>query len=179
MQCWRCYHETAYPTCPECGARVLVQRPRTRRVLEQEARVNRRRAWVFGVGVAFGIGTAPFVVVYNPGATPWVAMYEGALAALLLWALGQLSSYEESYHEFHDTYINVGHNYAWPAYTAYHATIGVGLTNFMVVEFGAAVVWALMCLVTDGAIDMTCGLLCLMAAFIAWFFSSSLRLHWY
>jgi hypothetical protein len=156
-----------------------VQRPRTRRVLEQEARVNRRRAWVFGVGVAFGIGTAPFVVVYNPGATPWVAMYEGALAALLLWALGQLSSYEESYHEFHDTYINVGHNYAWPAYTAYHATIGVGLTNFMVVEFGAAVVWALMCLVTDGAIDMTCGLLCLMAAFIAWFFSSSLRLHWY
>jgi hypothetical protein len=150
-----------------------------RRTLEQEARTNRRRAWVFGVGIAFGIGSAPFIVIYNPDAVPWVAMYEGALAALLLWALGQLSPYEDSYHEFHDTYINVGHNYAWPAYTAYHATRGQGLTNFMVVEFGAAVVWALMCLATQGAIDFTCGLLCLMAAFIAWIFSSSLKLHWY
>jgi len=179
VQCWRCYRETAYPTCPECGARVLARRPGTRRALEWEARINRRRAWVFGIGVAFGIGSAPFMVSNNPRGVPWLSMYEGALAALLLWALGQLSSYEDSYHEFHDTYVNAGHNYAWPAYTAYQATIGPGLTNFMVVEFGAAVVWALLCLVTCGAIDMTCGVLCLMAAFIAWFFTSSLRLHWY
>jgi len=157
----------------------MTRQPRMRRLLEQESRTNRRRAWVFGVGVAVGIGSAPFMVIYNPDAIPWVAMYEGALAALLLWALGQLNTYEDSYHEFRDTYINAGHNYAWPAYTAYHATIGPGLTNFMVVEFGAAVVWAMMCLVTQGDIDMTCGMLCLMAAFVAWFFTSSLRLHWY
>lgn len=150
-----------------------------RRVLEREARTNRRRAGLFAFGLAFGIASAPFMVEFNPDGVPWLALYEGALVALLLYALGQVVSYEDAWHEFHDTYVNFYHNYVWPAYTAYEATVGPGLTNFMVVELGAAVCCALLFAVTGGAMGIGCAMLCGLAAFVAWFFSSCIKLHWY
>jgi hypothetical protein len=119
------------------------------------------------------------MVENNPGGVPWLAVYMGALASLFLHALGQLTPYEDAYHEFHDTYINAGHNYAWPAYTAYQLTLGPGLTNFMVVELGAVTVWGLLALASGGAVDVACGLLLMLAAFVAWLLSSALKLHWY
>lgn len=153
--------------------------PRMRRILAREARVNRRRAALFAFGLVFGIASAPFMVEFNPSGVPWLAVYEGALVALLLYALGQVVAYEDAWHEFYDTYINFYHNYTWPAYTAYEATIGPGLTNFMVVELGAAVCCALLFFVTGGVMDIGCAMLCSLAAFVAWFFSSCIKLHWY
>ncbi len=181
MVCHRCYHETYYHhRCPQCGERLLVTlAPRMRRALDREACANRRRAWVLGVGLLFGVGSAHFMAEFNPYGVPWLAVYMGALMPLFLYLVGQLNPYEESWHEFHETYINFQHQYAWPIYTAYHATAGEGLTNFMVAEFGIATCCALMALVTMGAFDIGCAFLCVMAGIVSWFFSSCLKLHWY
>ena len=147
--------------------------------LKREARINRRRACVFGVGLVGSIIAAPYMCEYNPGGIPWVAVYAGALVALLLWAIGQLTPYEDAYHEFTDTYGSVSHNCAWPAHTSYNLTFGPGVTNFVIVEIGVVLVSGTLCLVTGGTMGIGCALICAFAAFMAWLFSSCLKLHWY
>jgi hypothetical protein len=179
--CPRCYHETYYHhRCPECGERLLVSlAPRMRRVLAREARINRRRARVVGLGIILGLASAPLMAEYNPYGLLGLAVHLGALAPLWLFLVGQLSPYEDSWHEFYETYVNAGHQYAWPAYMVYQATWGEGLTNFMVVELGIATCCALAALLTGGAFDIGCTLICCLAGIVSWFFSSCLKLHWY
>ena len=181
MRCAKCYRDTYHHhACPDCGTRLsTLLSPRMRNQLKREAKTNRRRAILFGFGIIFGICSAPLMAEHNPGGIPWLAVYMGALVAFLLWALGELSPYEDSWHEFHETYINAYHNYAWPVWTGWNLTVGPGITNFVVVELGVVIVAGLMCIVTHGAMDIGCVLICGFAAFIAWFFSSCLKLHWY
>jgi hypothetical protein len=147
--------------------------------LAREARTNRRRACVLGLGLAVGTLSAPLMAEYNRVALAYLGMYVGALVPLLLCVAGQLLPYEDSWHEFQDTYVNPGHTYLWPVYTAYEATFGVGLTNFMVVEIGVVACAGFMALATSGVFDVGCVLLCSMTAVVSWFFSSCLKLHWY
>jgi hypothetical protein len=153
--------------------------PRMRRVLAREAHINRRRAWVVGTGILVGLASAPLMAQLNPGGLIGLAIHIGVLTPVFLCVVGQLSPYDECWHEFHDTYVNAGHQYAWPFYVLYHGTVGEGLTNFMIVEFGLATTCALMVLVTGGAFEIGCVFIAGLAGIVSWFLSSCLKLHWY
>jgi len=152
---------------------------RVQRVLARDARTNRRRALVFTAGLAVGIAGAPFLTSLYPDIPPYLAVYTGLLAGMLLVVTGNLDPYEESFDEFLETYINAYHNLLWPLYVVHLWSKKIGLTNFMLVEGAAVLCSGVLAALTAGQFDICCSLLCFGACFASWFCAPVLKLTWY
>ena len=148
-------------------------------MLARDARTNRRRARVFLAGLLAGIFGAPYLTACYPDIPPYLAIYTGLLAGMLLVVTGNLDPYEESFDEFPETYINAYHNLLWPVYVVNQWSKRIGLTNFMLVEAAAILCSGLLAAVTAGQYDLCCSLLCFGACFTSWLFAPVLRLTWY